>query len=83
MRAPLVNTLRLAITFILRAAKDLGAVCLGASAIFLSRAFPAFVCAECQDFDLAMLVVSASFFTVGMVMRYLGQDDGDRGDDDA
>ena len=67
--------MRQALGFAKTAGKDLGTVCLGAAAILLSRVFPSFVCSECTDYDLAMLIASVGFLSVGMVMRYLAQDD--------
>ena len=59
--------------------KDLGTVCLGASAILVSRTVPSFVCSECTDFDIGMLISSGSFFVAGMVLRFMAQDDDNSG----
>ena len=74
MNARFGRIMRQALGLTRTAGQDLGTVCLGASAILLSRVFPSFVCSECTDYDLAMLIASVGFLSVGMVMRYLGQD---------
>lgn len=58
-----------------RGSKDLGTVSLGAAAILLSRAFPSFVCSECDEVDVIMLTACGGFFVVGMLLRYLAQAD--------
>ena len=52
---------------------DLGTVLLGASAIFIVRAFPASNCGACDEFDFVSLVASGVFFTVGIVIRLLSK----------
>ena len=66
-------TIRRIVALTQRGGKDLGTVFLGASAILLSRAFPSFVCSECDDIDVIMLIASGSFFAVGLALRYLAQ----------
>ena len=52
---------------------DLGTVLLGASAIFIVRAFPASNCGDCNEFDFVSLAASGVFFVVGIVIRLLSK----------
>ena len=47
---------------------DLGTICLGAAAIFFTRAFPS---SGFDDFSLGMMVASTIMAVVGIALRYL------------
>lgn len=46
--------------------QDLGAICIGTAAVFLTRAFPS---ASIEDFGWVMLSASAAFAIVGIALR--------------
>ena len=49
---------------------DVGNICLGAAAIFLTRAFPSSVP---DDFSVGMLLASTAFAFLGLVLRFLSK----------
>lgn len=73
MRDKLRNLVVHAVNFSQQIGDDLGTVCLGASAIFLVRAFPVSVCDQCQEFDLRMIAASGFFLALGLVIRYVSK----------
>ena len=48
------------------ALQDLGAICIGTAAVFLTRAFPS---ARIEDFGWVMLSASAAFAIIGIGLR--------------
>ena len=52
------------------ALRDLGAICIGTAAVFLTRSFPS---SSIEDFGLVMLMASAAFAAVGIILRVLAK----------
>lgn len=65
----MVRLVRQAVNFLRRLSDDLGTVFLGASAIFLVRAFPS-SCGTCPEVDWRMVFASGLFLSFGLVLRY-------------